>query len=111
MAETNETTKVVQVVQADPIGEMIDTACKVVGALGAGIVIGTALRGVNLAFVAGPLKLITDIGILGLSDAAGEISGSQLAKRANEARTAWNNYGVSFCNNLAKAEAEQKQTK
>ena len=75
------------------------TVCKGLGMVGAGIVIGAGLAGIDLGPLKGPAKLATGLGILGLADACGEVAGKQIEKRVDEAREVAG-FGEKFAENL-----------
>lgn len=59
---------------------------RALGAVGAGIIVGAGLAGIDLGPIKGPAKIMTGLGIVGLADACAEVAGNRLEKRVDDAR-------------------------
>lgn len=94
----------------DVVTEVAKVGCRFLGGLGAGLLVGTGLMGINVGYLSKPLKAIVTLGAVGLADAAGEISGKQLEKRVDEARSFYD-LGEKFAENLNKAKEESNKEK
>ena len=100
-----------KVIDAKEIGwKIAKTVCKGLGMVGAGIVIGAGLAGIDLGPLKGPAKLATGLGILGLADACGEVAGKQIEKRVDEAREVAG-FGEKFAENLDELKKKKEQLK
>lgn len=87
--------------QRESAFEAVKFGCKVIGGFGAGLVVGTACMMVPMGFLTGPLRMIANIGTVGLADFFGEVAGNQLAHRVDNVRDLWG-MGVDFHDNLKK---------
>lgn len=97
-----------QEIKNETVAETVKFGCRVVGALGAGLIVGTACMMVPIGFVTGPLKAVTYAGALGIADFFGEVAGNQLAHRVDDVRSLWRT-GEAFSDNYRKAKEQVKE--
>lgn len=89
------------------VTEAAKFGCRLFGGLGAGLVVGTALMGVDTRYLGKGLQAICTFGSIGLADYFGEKAGKQLEHRVDSARACWD-LGEKFAEKIDKVSKEEK---